>query len=239
MKMPVKVVHIQNLGNVTFSQNARSGTIRLRVKPDQTILVSFPPYVSFREALRFTEQHAEWVIRQKTKIEHRLPNFSEDEPIKTRSYTISFRKHPGKFSLKQTKNQIIIFYPEQNNLNDPEIMGKIQKVLTAVYRLEAKENLPPRLSQLAVAKGFQYGNITIRNNTSNWGSCSGRNNISLNLHLMKLPDHLIDYILLHELVHTRVKNHGPKFWELLNSVTNNQAKQLSKEVRKYSTHSFL
>jgi predicted metal-dependent hydrolase len=236
--MTVKVVHIHNLGNVTFSQNARARSIRLRVKPDQTVLVSFPPYVSFREALRFTEQHSEWVIRQKEKNEHRLPRFSEEEPVKTRTYTIYFKRHSGKFSLKQAKNQIAILFPEQNNLNDPEISEKIQKVLTAIYRLEAKEYLPLRLSQLAAAKGFQYGNIAIRNNTSNWGSCSGRNNISLNLHLMKLPDHLIDYILLHELAHTRVKNHGPKFWELLDSLTGNQAKQMAKEVRKYSTYSF-
>jgi predicted metal-dependent hydrolase len=203
--MNIKVIHIQSLGNVTFSQNARARSIRLRVKPDQTILVSFPPYVSFREALRFTEQHAEWVIRQKVKNELRLPKFSEDEPVKTRTYTIYFKRHSGIFSLKQAKNQIIIFYPEQNNLNDHEIMGKILKVLAAVYRLEAKEYLPPRLARLAITHGFQFGNISIRNNKSNWGSCSGRNNINLNLHLMKMPDHLIDYILLHELTHTRVK----------------------------------
>jgi predicted metal-dependent hydrolase len=237
--MIVKVVHIHNLGNVTFSQSARSRSIRLRVKPDQTVLVSYPAYVTFKEAMRFTEQHAEWVTRQKEKNEHRQPKFSEDTPFKTRSYTIYFKKHPGKFSLKQTKKQIIILYPEQSDLNDPEIIGKIKKVLTAVYRLEAKEYLPARLAELAAAIGFQYGNITIRNNTSNWGSCSGRNNISLNLHLMKMPDHLIDYILLHELAHTRVKNHGPKFWELLDSLTGNQAKKLSKEVKKYSTGSFL
>jgi predicted metal-dependent hydrolase len=230
----VKVVHIQNIGNVTFSRNARSRSIRLRVKPDQTVLVSYPSYVNFKEALRFTEQHSEWVIRQKEKNEHRLPKFSENEPVKTRSYTIFFKKHSGKFSLKQSKTQIILLYPEQNDLNDPEITGKIRKVLTAVYRLEAKEYLPPRLAQLATAHGFQYGNVSIRNNTSNWGSCSGRNNINLNLHLMKMPDHLIDYILLHELAHTRVKNHGLKFWELLDSLTGNQAKKLSKEVRKYS-----
>jgi predicted metal-dependent hydrolase len=237
--MNVKVVHIQNLGNVTFSQNARSRTIRLRVKPDQTVLVSYPAYVTFREALRFTEQHSEWVTCQKEKNEHRVPKFKEEEPIKTRLFTIYFKKHPGKFSLKQSKNQIIILYPEQSDLNDPEITEKIKKVLTALYRLEAKEYLPPRLVQLATAHGFQYGNVTIRNNTSNWGSCSGRNNINLNLHLMKMPDHLIDYILLHELAHTRVKNHGPKFWELLDSMTGNQAKKLSKEVKKYSTSSFM
>jgi len=54
--------------------------------------------------------------------------------------------------------------------------------------------------------------------------------------MMKLPDELIDYILLHELVHTEIKNHGAKFWEKLNSITNNRARELAKEVRKFSTY---
>ncbi len=234
--MPVKTLYIPSIGNVTFSQNARSRSIRLRVKPDQTIQVTFPLYVTYREALRFTEQHAEWISRQKAKMERRAPVFSEDHPLKTRSYTICFKKHPGKFALKQTKDQIAVFYPEQHSLNDPEIVEKILKVVTAVYRLEAREYLPGRLALLASQHGFRYTGVTIRNNSSNWGSCSSRNTISLNLHLMKLPDRLIDYILLHELAHTRVKNHGPKFWELLDTLTANQAKMLAKEVRRHSVH---
>jgi len=234
--MPVKTIHIPSIGNVTFTQNPRSRSIRLRVKPDQTIQVTFPVYVAFREALRFTEQHAEWIGRQKVKMERRTPLFCEDQPVKTRTYTISFQKHPGKFALKQTKDQIAVLYPEQHSLNDPEIVEKIRKVLTAVYRVEAREYLPGRLALLATKYGFRYAGVTIRNNSSNWGSCSSRNTISLNLHLMKLPDPLIDYILLHELAHIRVKNHGPKVWELLDTLTANQAKILAKEVKKHSVH---
>jgi predicted metal-dependent hydrolase len=232
--MPVKIVHLESLGNVTFSQNARSRTIRLRVKPNQEIAVSFPLYVSLREAMLFAEQHTAWVKRQQVKMKKQSPEFHEDIPVKTRSFNITFHKQPTKFSVKQVKNQISFFYPEQFNLNDAEVREKIEKLLTGIYRLEAKEYLPVRLSQLAVKHGFQFNNVSIRNNRSNWGSCSGKNNISLNLHLMKLPDSLIDVILLHELAHTKVKNHGPKFWSLLNSVTGNQAKQLTKEVKKYS-----
>jgi predicted metal-dependent hydrolase len=92
------------------------------------------------------------------------------------------------------------------------------------------------LKELAELYHFQYNKISIRNNKRNWGSCSSKNNISLNLQMMKLPDELIDYILLHELVHTEIKNHGPGFWEKLNLVTNNRAKELAKQVRKYSTY---
>ena len=52
---------------------------------------------------------------------------------------------------------------------------------------------------------------------------------------MRLPDHLIDYVLLHELCHTKEKNHGAGFWTLLNSITQSKAKLLAKEIKKYST----
>ncbi len=201
-------------------------------------MVSFPAYVSFREAARFTEEHADWIIRQQRKLETSLPKFSENSDIQTRYHYITFRKHPGKFSVKQTKDHIELLYPESSQINDPEINLRIRMVLTGIYRWEAQQYLPPRLTEIARRHGFTFGKITVRDNKTNWGSCSGQNHISLNLHLMKLPDHLIDFILLHELVHTRVKNHGPKFWELLNALTGNQAKQLTAEVKKHSPFQF-
>ncbi|MGN0188277.1 MAG: M48 family metallopeptidase [Candidatus Cryptobacteroides sp.] len=79
----------------------------------------------------------------------------------------------------------------------------------------AKEWLPARLEMLATKYGFNYGRVAIKNNRTNWGSCSARNNINLNLHLMRLPQHLRDYVILHELCHLRHHNHGEKFHILL------------------------
>ncbi len=80
----------------------------------------------------------------------------------------------------------------------------------------ARRLLPARLRELAARHGFQVGRVTVRNQRCRWGSCSARNDISLNAKLLLLPDELRDFVLLHELVHTRVKNHGPAFWaELL------------------------
>ena len=78
-------------------------------------------------------------------------------------------------------------------------------------RKQARAVLPPRLADLAARYGFRYHRVTIKHNTSNWGSCSSKGNINLNLNLMRVPRPLQDYILLHELTHLRHPNHGPAF----------------------------
>lgn len=78
-------------------------------------------------------------------------------------------------------------------------------------RAQAKAALPPRLAELAQRYGFTYNRITIKHNTSNWGSCSSKGNINLNLNLMRVPLPLQDFILLHELTHLHHPDHGPKF----------------------------
>jgi len=98
-------------------------------------------------------------------------------------------------------------------------------------RKKAKAELLPRLAQLAQQYHFSYNQSFIKNNKSNWGSCSAVNNINLNLKLILLPEHLRDYVILHELCHTRIKNHGPRFWMLLNSITDGKAKMYAKELK--------
>jgi len=97
-------------------------------------------------------------------------------------------------------------------------------------RAQAKQQLPPRLAELAAMHGFKYSRVTIKNNISNWGSCSSKGNINLNLRLVSLPPHLSDYVMLHELCHLKYLNHGPKFHELLESVCPGH-RELARELR--------
>jgi len=90
-----------------------------------------------------------------------------------------------------------------------------------------------RLKELARQHGFSYRRAGIRNQRSRWGSCSSRNNISLNIHLLKLPQHLQDYVILHELTHTEHKNHSKAFWARLDGLVGGKVKALRKELRKY------
>ena len=85
-------------------------------------------------------------------------------------------------------------------------------------RKKAKAELPSRLAELAARYGFVYNNVTIKHNATNWGSCSTKNNINLNLNIVRRPQALQDYILLHELCHLRHHDHGHGFHLLLEHV---------------------
>jgi predicted metal-dependent hydrolase len=89
----------------------------------------------------------------------------------------------------------------------------------------AKKRIKARLRELARKNDFIYGRVSIRNQRTRWGSCSGKNSISLNMKLVLLPQELFDYVIFHELVHTRIHDHSPRFWlELDKYVENGKAK---------------
>ncbi|MFC1903077.1 M48 family metallopeptidase [Chloroflexota bacterium] len=100
----------------------------------------------------------------------------------------------------------------------------------AIDKADAKKTLIDRLHHLAQEYGFTYSNVSIREQRTRLGSCSHKNNISLNLKLVLLPKELIDYVILHELVHTRIHNHSKKLWAELDRYTGN-GKVMAKRLR--------
>lgn len=99
----------------------------------------------------------------------------------------------------------------------------------AALRSQAKRDLPVRLAELAARYGFEYNRVTIKHNATNWGSCSARNNINLNLNIVRLPGILQDYILLHELCHLKHHDHGQAFHLLLEHVCKDNLLKLMEE----------
>ena len=98
-------------------------------------------------------------------------------------------------------------------------------------RRQAKAQLPGRLAELAARYGFTYNRVAIKHNASNWGSCSSKGNINLNLNIVRLPKVLQDYVLIHELCHLRHPDHGHGFHLLLEHLlTDNLMKLLSDET---------
>ncbi len=96
----------------------------------------------------------------------------------------------------------------------------------------AKRKLTRRLKYLAGKHAFTYNRVFIRNQKTRWGSCSHKNNISLNMKIIRLPEELMDYVILHELTHIRFKNHSNDFWVELNRLVGN-GKGMASRLREY------
>ncbi|MHC4510109.1 MAG: M48 family metallopeptidase [Planctomycetota bacterium] len=102
-----------------------------------------------------------------------------------------------------------------------------------IHEPKARAMLIARLEEMARIHRLKYAKVAIRNQKTKWGSCSSRNNISLNINLVRLPEPLRDYVILHELVHTRFKNHSKEFWVELDNAVGGGAKELAKKLRQY------
>ena len=120
----------------------------------------------------------------------------------------------------------------KTNKQSMNLQIKMREKLPEIDRKVARKVLCQRISELAQLHNFRYNRISIRKQKTRWGSCSSKDNINLNMNLLHLPSELMDYILLHELVHTRVKNHSKNFWDELETVVPN-AKQIDLKLKDY------
>jgi predicted metal-dependent hydrolase len=101
---------------------------------------------------------------------------------------------------------------------------KAERRIADIVPEEAAQQLKHRLKQLADRHGFRFSRSTVRHQRTRWGSCSATDAISLNVLLVLLPCKLVDYVLLHELLHTRIKNHSRRFWQQLDSLVGDTRK---------------
>jgi predicted metal-dependent hydrolase len=237
-KESVKIIEFNEIGKVSFIRKDSSRSLRITIRPFSGVRVTVPRFVSFESAGRFVENKIEWIKGHQAKMDryvNRVTVFDEQTLFSTRDYALEIGKHPKSTIQVILRNGIIrVNYPHYADVKDPRVQKVIRRAILQAWRIEANKYLPLLLERLAKQHGLGYGRITFRNNKTRWGSCSRRNNISLNIHLMRLPEYLCEYILLHELCHTVHKHHQQSFWLYLDRITGGRAKILDRELNRYS-----
>lgn len=235
--MKSKIFNIPQIGNLVITKHHNAKRISLQIKSDQIPRVTIPKLMPFKIGFLFALEQKKWILEhlEKTKKEKvNSVSFDENSLFETRYKTLCFKNEGEKFEVKQEKNHFTLFFPKDTNIKSTENQTIIKNFILETLRIEAKQHLPPRVEFFAQKFGFSYKKVFIKNLTSRWGSCSAVNNINLNLHLMRLPEYLSDFIILHELCHTIHKNHGEQFHSLLNKISNRKEKLYNKELKKYS-----
>jgi len=212
--------------------------INIRVRPFKGITLSAPDYASHKEIEQVLKSKIKWLQQAITKIESKenaQTIFRENSAFSTCKYHLNIQKYSGrKVMAGITEGSINIRYPESVGIEHEIVQKIIRKGIEKAWEIEANDYLPGRIRQISKQINFPYKNLLIKNHKSIWGSCSFDNIITLNIHLMRLPQYLQDYVILHELCHIKEKNHSKAFWDLLNKYSRNKALELRKELMKYS-----
>ncbi|KAA6343982.1 hypothetical protein EZS27_008379 [termite gut metagenome] len=224
----------EELGRLIVRVNMRAKNIVFRAKND-AIYISVPPRTHVNEIRNAIEKLRDklFVSRQKVSIPLIDVNFQIDTELF--KLTLITGSPSQKFFIQNESDEIKIICPPETNFNDEKIQHWLRKVIEEALRKKAKFILPPRLRMLSEQCGLPYQDVKINSSHGRWGSCSAKKNINLSLFLLLLPQHLIDYVLMHELCHIREMNHSVRFWKLLNGFTDKKALKLREELKGYKT----
>lgn len=208
------IITDEEFGKIAVRRSARANQVRIRVAPDGTLRASLPLYAPLFLVKRLLKASRE-ELRVMLNDHHGDTVFENGMQI-GKSHTLVVRPTAAATATAERHGrQIIVALPPTKNLNDTTVAKKIRSIVIAALRIEAKSYLPKRLSYLSKQLGYNYEKIRFSHASGRWGSCSSNGTISLNIALMKLPFDLIDYVLVHELCHTKQMNHSPEFWELV------------------------
>lgn len=227
-----------DIGKIRIIKKTGIKNFNIKLKPFEPVTLTAPHRASNHQILDVINRKKSWII-EKLKVNNEIENsrtvFDNNSIIRTFYSTFKIEKGiTERIQLKGSQPAYKILIPEAINTQSPEFQQAIRDIINFVLRTEAKKYLPERVEAIAKHFNFKYGRLSFRDNKSRWGSCSGTGNISLNIQLMRLPKHCIDYVIIHELCHTKHPNHGAGFKNLLYTIMP-EAPDIEEEIKNYRT----
>ncbi len=221
------------LGTITWKVNAKARRMTFRTKPEG-VFATVPTGTTQKEVEKAIETLRPKLLKAKEKAKPK-PLIDLNYRIDAEYFKLSLVSgNRERFLSHSELGEMRIICPPNADFNDAGLQEWLKKVIVEALRRNAKIVLPPRLYMLSMKHGLPYEQLKINSSKGRWGSCSAKKHINLSCYLMLLPSHLIDYVLLHELAHTKEMNHSEDFWALLDKLTNGKAKALRKELMQFN-----
>ena len=221
-------------GTVPIRRLARTKYVRVRVLPGGTLQATMPPFASLRSLGQLIESSRVSLRRAIIDSQQQGP------PVYESSMTIGAAHHielsEGTTRSARRSGPVINWViPAGSTYLDPENQAVVRRAVRRALDEQARAYLPRRLAYLAREYGFAYETVRYSNPKGRWGSCSSKGVISLNVALMNLPKELIDYVLIHELAHTKQLNHSDRFWQIVATIYP-EYKTAKKSLKSYSPY---
>ena len=202
---------------VTRSKKRRK-TISLQIRGESEILVSAPYFTPVKEINRFVEEKQNWInkIIQKQKedaVKNKAKEYKAGE-----HFLYLGQSYPLEVFFEPFENAGVVFWSNRFYLNAREDIDLKKYYFISWYKKKANEYINQRIVFLNRMLKLRHENIRITSAKSRWGSCSEDNNLAFSFRLIMAPPDIIDYVIVHELMHIKEKNHSPKFWQRVAAV---------------------
>lgn len=235
-------LEVEPFGNIEVTENVRSRRITLKIYADK-LRVSVPPRTQPKAIVMFFSKYADAIKKALDRAEKKrgtLPKniiFKPGTEFHTRQRELAFEIQPASegVTARITQTKMTVYYTAETDMDREQFQKFVHKVIDAALKNEAMKYLPQRTAALAAKHGLKFDHVDLRNMTSQWGSCSTKGRICLNIQLMRLPDELIDLVILHELTHTLHMDHSKDFYADLNRFLGGRHDELEKQIKKLST----
>lgn len=239
MPLPDKIIELDDVGTVRISRSTRAKRLIVRVTPDRGVLVTVPFFYPLDDAIRFLKTRHDWLVTSIAKVkglqQKQLDKYQNNSKISKFHTLMLCTNDKNNVRMYITDDKLTISYPASMTKDNLQVKQAIQTGIKVVLKREAELYLPARIATLSRLHGLPFGKVSLHNPRTLWGSCTWNNDINLSIQLMKLPDHLIDYVILHELAHTIHKNHSAAFYALLNKLCNGNELRYRSEMKGYTT----
>lgn len=222
----------KQLGTITLRISSRATRYTIKISKGEIVGI-IPSGGNEKRMMDFIEQNRKKLLVSLAK--HPAPEkLSEKTVLQTFSFSLHiFRTDRTSYYMTLQGGILHIACPEKTNFEEEHVQNVLLQLLQKALRHEATRLLPDMLMRLAQRYGFNYSGLKITGSKTSWGSCTSRKSINLSYNLILLPEHLIEYVLLHELCHTKEMSHSARFWKLLDGVTANRALYLRGELKNY------
>jgi predicted metal-dependent hydrolase len=194
--------------HIVFRPRARRYLLGLR--PDGAARLVIPRRGSEAEGIRFLERSEAWLLKRMTQWRSR----SHPRQPWVEGVLFLFRGEKVGLRVQNGQDGLQLCFADQV-ISVPRALPDYRDVVLGHLRRIAERELPVRTRELALLQGIVVRRISVRAQKTRWGSCSARGTISLNWRLIQAPPHVVDYLIIHELMHRREMNHSARYWKLV------------------------
>lgn len=183
-------------------------TIALMVERDGSLTVRAPMRAKEETIHQFVKKKEKWILKKQAHVKAYYPPFVQKEYVNGEGFWFLGQIHKLQIVDEKKPN----LYLNGNFRLAKTALPKADAVFEKWYRKQAYQVMSGRVQWYAAKHGYQYEQIKITSARTRWGSCNSRGTLSFTWRLVMAPMPVIDYVVLHELVHLQVKNHSKKFW---------------------------